>query len=129
MKTLDYIFYKIYRTLQKTEYADISVFVAAGFTSVLITLNLMTLTDFFRNMHIIQFTYHLIMGAVISAIFLIFSLIYFLTNKRYARIISKYSLETEKQRKRGNLIMWIFVVGTFLIEIAEPFLFNPNAHW
>lgn len=128
MKTLDYIYYKIYRSLQKTAYADTAAFTAAVFFSGLITANLLILNDFLKNLNIAEIIWNPVIAIVFSIIMMILSLIYFVFNKRHVKIISKYSSETEKQRKRGNLMMWIYVITSFLIIFAEPLLCNPTVH-
>jgi hypothetical protein len=122
MKLLDYLYYKIYRANLIGSAKDIAKYVAPSYLGGLIFLNLLAIGSFLRKLDLLPFFFKSTIQVVIFMICLfgIISIL-FLYRKRYKTIIAKYEMESEKNRKRGNLFVWIYVVVSFLLIFAVAF--------
>ena len=122
MKILDYLFYKIYRANLIGSGKSIAPFVAPIYLSGLIFFNVLVLGAFLRKIDLLPFFFRnkIQVIAFIICLFAISNFL-FLYKKRYKKIISKYEQKSEHERKRGNLIVWLYTIISFLLIFAVAY--------
>ena len=119
---LDYLYYKIYRANLIGSAKDIAEFMAPLYLSALVFINLFVLGAFLRKIDLLPIFFQSKKQVVVFIIFLFaFNNFLFLYKKRYKKIISKYEQESEKERKKGNLIVWLYVIISFLLIFVVSF--------
>jgi len=109
---LDYIYYRLFYVLQKTNAKDIAEYVASIWLVVLLGLNIIVVVgDFIINplKHISSKAY----GLILFAPLMLLMYFLFLRGKRYLQIVEQYANETKQQRMRGHLILIAYLVTTF----------------
>jgi hypothetical protein len=122
MKILDYLYYKIYRANLIGSAKDIAEFVSPLYFSALIFINLFVLGVFLRKTDLLPIFLQSKKQVVVFMIclFVVFNFL-FLYRGRYRRIISKFEKESEQQRKRGNLIVWMYIIISFILIFVVSF--------
>lgn len=126
MKILDYLYYKLYRANLIGSGKDIAEYAAAILLSGLVFVNLFVIGSFLRKIDLLPLFFKSENQVIIFIILLIAaSHLFFLYKSRFKKIISKYENETEAQRKKGNLIVWIYVLISFL-SIFVVALYKPG---
>lgn len=119
---LNYLYYKLYRAHQKGSLNDIAEWVAMISLGALIGANLLVLGTFLRKVHILPFFFSDKMQVIAFMVgLLIMIFFFFMHKKRYKGIIEKYKAESERQRKKGNLYVWLYIVLSFLLIFAVAF--------
>ena len=116
MKIFDYLFYKVYKLINFLGNTDFypeanTWFIASAF----LWLNMLTvlgvvelklgrvLTD---KSYVIPF----------SILYLILTYIYFFRKERYKNILQVYDKQTGSKKRRGTLIVAIYIVGTLVLH-------------
>ena len=116
MQILDYLYYKIYRANLIGSARDIAEYATPLYIGILLFTNFFVLGDFLRKIDLLPF---FLLNKKQAIIFMVFFLgvtnILYLYKRRYKKIISKYEVESEIQRKRGNLIVLLYVIISFLL--------------
>lgn len=129
MRILDYLYYKIYRANLIGSAKNIAQFVAPIYLSGLILINIFVLGAFLRKIDLLPFFFRDKRQIIAFLIFLfVISNFLFLYKKRYKKIISKFERESEHDRKRGNLIVWLYTIISFLLIFAVAF-YKPGKLW
>jgi len=116
VKILEYIYYRLYYVLQKTNAKDIAEYVASVWLVVLFGLNIIVVVGNFGFnplKHISSKAYGLIL--FVPLMLLMYFL--FVRDKRYLQLVEQYANETKEQRIRGHLILIVYVVTTFVALI------------
>ena len=123
MKILDYLFYKIYRANLIGSDKNIAQFVAPLYLGGLIFMNVLVLGAFIRKVDLVSFFFRNKIQ-VITFIICLFAISNFLLlyKKKYKKIITKYDNENEHERKRGNLIVWMYTLISFLLISQWPII-------
>ena len=126
MKVFDYLFYKLYRAAQKSSVKEISAWAASVFTGALIGINITVLSAFLAKFDIAPFILSSKKQAVWYMVVIIFvSIVLFLLKDRYKTVVERYSSETERSRIRGSVIVWTYVILSFLMIFVVAF-FRPG---
>lgn len=122
MKMLDYLYYKIYKAHLKGSLNDIAEWAAAMSIGGLLGVNILVITSFLRKVNLLPFFFTgkrqvviLMVCSIVGTVFL------FLYKKKYRQIIAKYEQESENERKKGNLVVWLYVIISFLLIFAVAF--------
>jgi hypothetical protein len=122
----NYLYFKLYRAAKLSALKDTAEFTATIYLGGLISANILVISAFLSKINVLPFLYSNKNEAGLFAfILVVISSIYFLSNKRYKVIIKKYSQETERERKRGNAIVAIYVALSFLLIFAVA-LYKPG---
>jgi uncharacterized membrane protein len=122
MKSLDYLYYKIYRANLIGSAKDIAEWVAILYVSGLLGINIFVIGALLKKIDLLPIFFSSKRQAMAFMVSLfILSYFMFLYNKRYKKIIAEYEQESEVQRKRGNLIVWLYVIVSFLLIFAVAF--------
>ena len=121
-----YLYYKLYQATLKGSLNDIAEYASSIYFGGLITLNIFVILGFLAKLKLMSFPFSNKYEVGISMVIcIVFSLIYFLYKKRYKKIVEKYLKEDRKKRVRGNIIVSVYVVISFLAIFAVAF-FRPN---
>ena len=121
-----YLYYKLYQATLKGSLNDIAEYASSIYFGGLITLNIFVILGFLAKLKLMSFPFSNKYEVGISMVIcIVFSLIYFLYKKRYKKIVEKYLKEDRKKRVRGNIIVSVYVVISFLSIFAVAF-FRPN---
>ena len=121
-----YLYYKLYQATLKGSLNDIAEYASSIYFGGLITLNIFVILGFLAKLKLMSFPFSNKYEVGISMVIcIVFSLIYFLYKKRYKIIAEKYLKEDRKKRVRGNIIVSVYVVISFLAIFAVAF-FRPN---
>ena len=124
---MNYLYYKLYRIALKTAWKDIPEVMSSGIFFVLLFMNFLSINALLSKFSIIPYILlkkDKIDIYIISVILIGFVLLYFNKRRRVA-IIEKYSKESEFQRKRGNVILLLFIALTFVLVFTVAF-FRPR---
>jgi hypothetical protein len=107
LSILDYLYFKLYRAVLVGSLRDNAEFAAMVYFGGLIAINLIVIGVFLNKINVIPL-FLTSKKQVIIFVFFIYGISYFifLYNKRYKKIIFKYEQETDRKRKRGNLLIW-----------------------
>jgi hypothetical protein len=115
VKIFNYLYYKLYRATLLGSLNDIAEYAAMVYFIGLFTINLLVIGALLRKLEVIPtFTYVKEEVAVFTIFLFVFGYLYFLRKKRYKEIIKRYEGENEVSRKRGNLLVWAYVIISFL---------------
>ena len=116
MKNLDYLYYKLYKATLVGSLKDIAEWAAMIYFSGLIFVNLFVAGAFLRKVDILPI-FFTGKDQVIAFMIVLFIGAYFLFlhKKRYKIIIAKYEKESEQKRKKGNMVVWLYVIISFLL--------------
>lgn len=121
----DYLYYKIYQAVLKGSLRDIPRFVTPVFLAGLISINLLVLNAFLTKIDIVPFLFsNKIAAALLVLMLMLVALIYYRGYKSDS-VLNKYSQEGRTERIRGNVIVWVYVILSFLLIYAVAF-FRPG---
>jgi uncharacterized membrane protein len=122
LKILNYLYYKFYRATLVGSLNDIAEFAAMIYLSTLFFLNLLVIGGLLRKVDLLPvfFTGKKQVVIFMVCLFLI-SYFLFLKGKKYKKIIAEYEQESESQRKRGNLIVWLYVIISLAMVFVGAF--------
>jgi hypothetical protein len=79
------------------------------------------LLTFVSNLTIETSTFSRASLGLIVASFVVSVFVYFCRGQRYKSIISKYENESENAAKRGNKLVFAYVIGSFLLFFTAGF--------
>jgi hypothetical protein len=103
---LDYLWYKIYKAFSYIEKS--SPFSSCKCMSVLLIINLLTIIWLMLGrIHIFSIIWILTLIGIL--------IIPYLFTKKQAKILWKYKNESEKSRIRGNIIVTMYIILSFVI--------------
>jgi hypothetical protein len=112
MKILDFIYYRVYKILQKTNANDIAEYVACIWLAALFAINIIFLINLFGFHPLKNMNSRVYSSLIIIPIFLFFYF-YFIRKKRYLEISKDYSNESREKMLLGNVIFFIYLIITF----------------
>ncbi|RWZ89389.1 MAG: hypothetical protein EO766_04095 [Hydrotalea sp. AMD] len=119
---LDYLYYKLYRATLTGSLKDIPQYITPIYLGGLISANFMIVNAFLAKIGIGTFLFKdPKQGAWFTAVMIILAMLYYRKNK-YTAVLNKYSHESAKKRKRGNAIVAVYVVLSFLLIFSVAFL-------
>lgn len=122
---LHYLYYKLYQASLKSSLKDIPEFITAVSFGGLISINLVIINMLLSKMSIVPFLFSSSEeGGTFAFIAIALSMIYF-NKKRITLILDRYSRESNKQRKKGNIFVAVYVGISFLLVFIVP-LFKPG---
>jgi hypothetical protein len=122
MKAINYLYYKLYKSLEKSSVSDISVYAAAAFLSTLILINILTVNVLLAKLDIIPFIFkNTTQAGVWTFVLMLLSFLFFYRKGRYKRILLKYSNESEEERVKGNFWLAVYVFGSFILFLSMAF--------
>jgi amino acid transporter len=121
----DYLYYRLYRACLKSSLNGIPEFIAPIWLAGVISINIIVLYTFLVKIDILHniITNSKECGAFCFIMMCVFGIIY--RKKKRKEVIEKYSIESESDRKKGNVIVSIYVIISFLLIFAVAF-FRPG---
>lgn len=121
MGSFDYLFYKFYRAHLRG-WGDIAHVGAVISVGIAISINILVIGAFLRKIDLLP-TFFANKRQVIIFTLCLFatSFIFFMAKGRYKNIIAKYEHESEYNRKKGNLIVLLYVIISFLLIFVVAF--------
>jgi hypothetical protein len=126
MKYLDYLYYKLYKATLVGSLKDIAEWAAMIYFSGLIFVNLFTAIGFLRKIDLLPIFFTRKNQVIAFMIVLVLGGYFlFLHKKKYKIVIAKYEQESEPERKKGNLIIWLYVIISFLLFFVVA-LYKPG---
>src|SRR3972149_7187477 len=126
MPIIDYLFYKFYKGLLKSSVNDIAVWATTIFLGGIIGINILEVNLILAKLDIIYFPFNSKSKTIIFlSCILLLSCFLFLWQKRFLTIIEKYSNETNRKRIIGNIVVWSYVIMSFLMMFVIAF-FRPG---
>jgi len=126
MRMIEYIYYKFYRANLKGSLNDIAEWAAIFFLGGMVFVNLFSFILFLRKLELIPYFFtgksQIVgfMGCLFFGAYLLF-----IRKEKYKKIIIKYDQENEEKRKKGNLIIWLYVTVSFLLFFIVA-LYKPG---
>ena len=118
----DYLYYKLYRATLLGSLRDIAAFATTCYFSLLIFLNIIVVGAFLKKVELLPFfLYGKVQVAIFICSFIALNYFLFVHSGRYKQIIKHYEQEAESNRKKGNLIVWVYVLVSFLLIFAVAF--------
>lgn len=117
----NYLYYKLYQASLKSSLSDIPDFMTAVSFGGLISVNILVISAFLAKIDVMPFWFSSKEQAGGFAFVVIVLTKFYYRKERYRLIIKKYSQENDKERIRGNVIVAIYVVLSFLLIFAVAF--------
>ena len=126
MKVFHYLYYKLFKAAKQSSLYDTAEFTATISFGGLLGANLLVISVFLAKLDILPFLYsNNYQAGFASFVCIVLAASYFLRKKRYKFIIKKYSNESEAARRRGNILVALYVALSFLLIFAVAF-FRPG---
>jgi hypothetical protein len=123
---IDYLFFKFFKAAQKSSISDIAEFASAVWLAGTIGINIMNLGVLLAKIDITPFFLPDNTSVIIFFLVLMgLSLLYFFYQKKYEKIINKYSSESNKRRVPANTFAIVYLMITFIGLIVVA-LFKPG---
>lgn len=121
----DYLYYKLYQASLKSSLRDIPEFLAPIFLGGLISANILVISAFLSKIGLVPFLFsNSNQGGIFAFILIVITMLYY-NKSRYKPILIKYSQESEKERIKGNIIVALYVIISFLLIFLVAF-FRPE---
>jgi uncharacterized membrane protein YkvI len=121
----DYLYYKLYRAFLKSSLKEVPHILASVYFGGLISVNILVIYLFLVKIDALPFLFtDKKQGGVLTALMIVLTMLYYRKAKQ-TTLIDKYSQEDERERKRGNAIVAIYVAVSFLSIVAVAF-FRPG---
>ncbi|MBS7563796.1 hypothetical protein KHS38_05220 [Mucilaginibacter sp. Bleaf8] len=120
---IDYFYYKLYCAVKKSSLHDTAAFTASMFMGGLLGANIFVISGFLAKENILPFMFsNKNQAAFFGIIFIIISSIFYLSQSRYKSILRKYSSESNSIRIKGNLLVMLYVVISFLLIFLVAYI-------
>ena len=121
----DYLYYKLYRATLKGSLKDIPQYITPIYLGGLISINISVIYIFLVKINTLPYFFaNSKQAGWLFGIIIALAMLYYRSNKCKA-ILNKYSSESEKSRKTGNIIVAIYVAISVLLIFAVAF-FKPG---
>ena len=122
---MDYLYYKLYKVMLKSSVKDIAEYMAAVAMGALFGINIVIVSALFAKLDLLPFIYKTsTMGGTSTGILIIFIGLYYIYEKRYEKVIVKYRNENKRQSLKGNIIISLYVlisfISIFLVAFFKP---------
>lgn len=122
---LDYLYYKLYRAVLKGSLRDIPQFMTPVFFGGLISINFLVINAFLSKIGVVPYFFvSKKLTAAFAITFIVLAMMYYRKEKREL-VFEKYSHEVNSERVKGNIIVIVYVVASFLAIFAIAF-FRPG---
>lgn len=116
-----YLYYKLYQAALKSSLKDIPQVAAAAWLAALLGVNFFVINAFLAKTTTFPFLFsNPKQGGLFVALLIALVVLYFKKAKRTS-VLEKYSLESNEQRRRGNIFTTIYIVLSFLLIFAVAF--------
>jgi hypothetical protein len=113
MKVLDFLYYRLYKFIQRTTLKDIAPPATCTYMSMLLSINFIVIVDNL-GINLLEMAPAKVLSLIVCGGMIVFFYFLFVRSKRYLRLEAYYANESKKERVRGNLILLAYVVGTIL---------------
>jgi hypothetical protein len=120
---IDYLYYKIYKSYENKS-GHLAETYAPIFSGGLIGLNILVINIFLAKINILPLFFSNKRGGILVLICGLIALFYY-RKKRKEIVFNKYSLETNKERIRGNVIVLLYIALSIASIFAVAF-FRPG---
>lgn len=118
---MDYLFYKFYRASQRSSIPEVAGLLAEIFLTICLSFNFLAIVALLKKTDVINYFPSKNDFIYISiGIFLLTCLLHFF-KFRYKRIIEKYQNEDRTSKVRGNLIVTLYVILSFVLLLGSAF--------
>ncbi len=125
---LDYLYYKLYRASLMSSLKDIPHILASLYFGGLISINILVLYLFLVKLNILPSLFtDAKQGGFLTALMISFAIIYYRKDRRDI-VLHKYLQESEKERKKGNVIVAIYITISILLTFVVAFYNSGNSH-
>ena len=122
MKTIDYIWYKLYIAERKSELRKPRGLLSASTLGVLLYVNIMTLCALLSKINLIPFVFHYFKDYIVYIqIFIILILYIKYRGKRALNIVKRYRVESNKKRIKGTCFVVSYCIITLVLAILVAF--------
>src|SRR4051812_48540902 len=102
---IHYLFYKLYRAVLVSSVREFPFFAACLSFGLLLSINILEVYFFLVNLRVVPYFFeHYNPGKLVVIVMMALALLHFRKKRRLA-ILARYSGESEKSRRRGNLIV------------------------
>jgi hypothetical protein len=121
----NYLYYKLYRASLKSSLKDVPHILAPIYFGGLISINILVIYLFLVKIDVLPFLFtNKKQGGIFTALMIVLAMLYYRKAKR-TTLIDKYFQESNKERKRGNAMVAVYVVVSFILIFAVAF-FRPG---
>ena len=122
MKAYRYVFYKLYTWFRKS---DVAEYKALAGVYLLITFNLLTVPQIMgiiggKKVFLPDFPRTTLLLIALGHLLIHYFLLVF--NNRYVRIVKEFQDENEKQKKKGNRFVFLYIAGSILGALASLYI-------
>jgi len=117
----DYFYFKLYKATLKTSLYDIPRFAACVYLGGLIGTNLLLVYLFLVKIDILPYIFTDKNQGGILFFFIILLCVVVYNKKKHQLILDKYSKESNDKRIRGNVIVFTYIIISFLMIFAVAF--------
>jgi hypothetical protein len=118
MKILDYLYFGIYRFLQKTNAKEVVEYVSFLWLGGLISINIIVIVRIMdQNKMLIDIIPPRIFGSVICIFTFILFYFIFIRNQRYIQIVERYANDSEHQKVIQGLVVIFYFIISFVAVI------------
>jgi hypothetical protein len=122
---LNYLYYKLYRAALKSSVKDLPGIAAGAWFGALIAANTLVISGFLSKTTSLPFLFaNPKQGAWLTGILIGLVILCYRKDKRES-ILEKYSQESNKDRRKGNAIVAVYVLLSFLSIFVVAF-FRPG---
>lgn len=122
---LNYLYYKLFQASLKSSLKETPEFMTSISFGGLISINILSINAFLAKLDIFPYLFSSKIQVCVFGLTTILLTIIFYNKKRYKSIQKKYSIENNKERIKGNLIVAIYVAISFISIFAIAF-FKPG---
>lgn len=123
---MNYFFYKMYKAFLKSSIKDIAIYAAAVFMGALLGVNVLVVSAFLAKSDIATFLFSSSFQAGMFSFLLIgVAVFYYSFKDKYKHVIERYSNESNSQRIWGNILITLYIMGSFASIFAVG-LYKPG---
>ncbi|NOT49249.1 MAG: hypothetical protein HOP17_16080 [Acidobacteria bacterium] len=129
IKAYKYLFYRTYIwQLRMFGRRNNPEFLGILANSLCVFFNLLTLLAGFQIITGHTFRTEKLFAIVGMLLLLGFNYIFFLHNGKMRLILAEFAGETENQKKRGGILCWAYVIGTYLAFLVSVLILSPGVN-
>jgi hypothetical protein len=120
---IDYLYYRVYKYYDKKSLNNMPSFFAVLFSGGLIGLNILVFLIFLAKINLLPFLFSNKSAGILSLICALISFVYYKKSRREI-VFQKYSTETNAQRIKGTIIIFIYILlsigSIFIVAFFKP---------
>ena len=121
---LHYLYYKLYRANRVGLLSDIAGIAASMQIAALLGTNIMQVNALLAKLDLVPFLFRSKSQVGLFIVMVMALLILYFRGERHDLIVKKYIQEDPSDRKKGNVIVWIYVgltfISIFVIAFYKP---------